>query len=96
MKNIKALIPFLLQYMNIIGDTEDKECFQFMIFMTNMLYCYLIVILLVYLSFKIKSKVFDFFIIAILLINYMSNYISCKSIEGYIININLLFGEQSS
>jgi hypothetical protein len=96
MKNTKALIPFLLQYMNIKGDTEDKECFQFMIFMTNLLYCYLIVILLVYLSFKIKSKVFDFFIIAILLINYLSNYISCKSIEGYIININLLFGEQSS
>ena len=99
MNNVKSLIPFYLQYADIIDDNNKKECFQFIIFMTNMFYCYLIVILLTYISFKIKRKIYDYFIIIIFLINYIiPNNFSCKSLtdQTKYSNINILFGETCS
>ena len=98
--NWKALIPFYIQYNNINEQfLQEKECFKFIIFMTNMFYCYLIVILLTFISFKIKRKIYDYFIIIIFLINYIvPNNFSCKSLtdETIYTNINILFGETCS
>ena len=98
--NWKALIPFYIQYNNFNEQIlQEKECFKFIIFMTNMFYCYLIVILLTYISFKIKRKIYDYFIIIIFLINYIiPNNFSCKSLtdQTKYSNINILFGETCS
>ena len=95
--NIYNLIPFYMQYQNFKEiSSQNKECFQFMIIMMNMFYCYLIVLIITYLSFKIKSKKYDYLIILIFLISYLlPNNFSCKSINSYI-NINLLLGETCS
>ena len=93
---IKSLIPFHMQY-NF--DETKSECFQFMIIMINLFYCYLFFILLMYIGFKVKNKIFDFFIFIILLINFIfPNDILCKyqSITDKTLNINLLFGETCS
>ena len=95
MGNIKSLIPFLIQY----KDFKDYKagCFQFIIFTTNLFYCYIIVILLTYFSFKIKRLIYDYLVIAIFCLNYVvSNNFSGESIKDYNINIHLLFGEISS
>jgi hypothetical protein len=98
--NSYNLIPFYMQYQNFKeNSSQDKECFQFMIIMMNMFYCYLFVLLVTYLSFKLKSKKYDYLIIFLFLINYLlPNNLSCKSIleiNSYI-NINLLLGETCS
>ena len=94
--DIKSLIPFHMQY-NF--DETKSECFQFMIIMINLFYCYLFFILLMYIGFKVKNKIFDFFIFIILLINFVfPNDIICnyQSINDKTLNINLLFGETCS
>ena len=98
MNNVKSLIPFYLQYADIIDDNNKKECFQFIIFMTNMFYCYIIVLLLVYISFKLKKKIYDYTIMFLFLINYLASngltyYFSSESEKVQKFNINLLFGE---
>jgi len=91
------LFPFYMQYQNFKEiSSQNKECFQFMIIMMNMFYCYLFVLIITYLSFKLKSKKYDYLIILIFLINYLlPNNLSCKSISDInsYININLLLGE---
>ena len=94
------LFPFYMQYQNFKEiSSQNKECFQFMIIMMNMFYCYLFVLIITYLSFKLKSKKYDYLIILIFLINYLlPNNLSCKSISDINshININLLLGETCS
>ena len=92
------LFPFYMQYQNFKEiSSQNKECFQFMIIMMNMFYCYLFVLIITYLSFKLKSKKYDYLIILIFLINYLlPNNLSCKSISNLHININLLLGETCS
>ena len=94
------LIPFYMQYQNFKeNSSQNKECFQFMIIMMNMFYCYIFVLIITYLSFKIKNKKYDYLIIFLFLINYLlPNNLSCKSILeiNKYINIKLLLGETCS
>ena len=94
------LIPFYMQYQNFKENSSlNKECFQFMIIMMNMFYCYLIVLIITYLSFRIKSKIYDYLITFLFLINYLlPNNLSCRSILDInsCINIKLLLGETCS
>ena len=98
--NAYNLIPFYMQYQNFKEDSSlNKECFQFMIILMNMFYCYLIVLIITYLSFRIKSKKYDYLISFLFLINYLlPNNLSCKSILkiNECINIKLLLGETCS
>ena len=92
--DISDLIPFHMQY------NENSDCFQFMIIMMNLFYCYIIFILLMYIGFKVKNKIYDYIIAIILLIIYIiPNDIipifKCKTM-GNTLNINLLFGETCS
>ena len=93
---IKELIPFHMQYS---FDETNSECFQFMIIMINLFYCYLLFILLMYFGFKLKNKIYDLIIFIILIINFIfPNDFICnyQSINNQTLNIKLLFGESCS
>ena len=87
-----------MQYQNFNQKLfENYECFHFMIIMMNMFYCYIFVIVLTYISFKIKNIKCDF-IFAILFVIYyvIPNDILCKSFFNQYFNIKFLFGENYS
>ena len=96
----KNIIPFYMNYANYHEeDNFNENCFEFMIIVVNLFYCYCLCIFLTYISFKIKNKIFDISLSIIFIIYYfLPNSISCKSyldIHNYF-NINLLFGETCS
>ena len=99
-KDLKYLIPFYMQYTNYNAqDGLNENCFQFMIILVNLFYCFFICILLTYIVFKMKSKIFDIIITIIFLINlFLPNSIFCNSFlaEHNYFNIKLLFGETCS
>ena len=99
-KSWKNLIPFYMHYSNYNEqDSLNGNCFHFMIIMVNLFYCYCICILLTYVVFKLKSKIFDIIITIIFLVNLLlPNNISCNSFldEHNYFNIRLLLGETCS
>ena len=99
-KSWKNLIPFYMNYANYNEqDSLNENCFQFMIIMVNCFYCYCICILLTYIIFKLKSKIFDIIISIIFLTNFLlPNGISCNSFldEHNYFNIKMLLGETCS
>ena len=94
----KSLIPFYMHYKNLGEEVfKFKECMQFMLVMINMFYCYLLVILLIYISFRLKNKKFEYAVVIIYIINFLlPNNLSCASSTDRILNINLLLGETDS
>ena len=89
------LIPFYMHYQNFTKiNMNNKECFQFMIIMVNMFYCYLFVILLIFISYKIKNTKFDYSILIIFILYYIfpNNFLCYNSPNRYF-NIDFLFGE---
>ena len=94
--NAKALIPFYIQYQNFVENISDNtECFHFMILMTNLFYCYLFVILLTYVSYKIKNSKFDkIIVIAFLIYFFVPINFLCKAHFNNYFNIHFLFGER--
>ena len=94
----KSLIPFYMHYRKYGEELlQDKECMQFMLIMINMFYCYLLVILITYTSFRLKNKKFDYAVVIIYIINFMipNNFYCVSSVDKYL-NINLLLGEIDS
>ena len=94
----KSLIPFYMHYRKYGEELlQDKECMQFMLIMINMFYCYLLVILITYTSFRLKNKKFDYAVLIIYIINFMipNNFYCVSSVDKYL-NINLLLGEIDS
>ena len=97
-----SLIPFNIQYKNFNFDYssfneinyDDKECFQFMIIMTNLFYCFIFFILLIYISYKIKNSKFDLIIVIALLCYFIipNNWLM-KGPKNDYFNISFLFGE---
>ena len=94
-ENATSIIPFNMQYQHFSDSNYDnKECFQFMIIMTNLFYCYLFVIILTYISYKVKNTKIDQIFIIIFLIyffipnNWLFHHPKYKSF-----NISFLFGE---
>ena len=94
--NVSNLIPFYMNYHNFIGHTNTNEsCFQFMIIMTNMFYCYCFCIILTFLCFKIKKSLFDIIISLIFLVGFfLPNEFSCEYFDYF--NINVILGENCS
>ena len=98
--NWKTLIPFYMQYSNYEEQDGIKEnCFNFITVMINLFYCYLIFIILTFVSFKLRKKLFDIIISIIFLINFcIPNSVSCTSyLEKHnYFNIKMLLGEKCS
>ena len=98
--NWKTLIPFYMQYSNYEEQDGIKEnCFNFITVMINLFYCYLIFIILTFVSFKLRKKLFDIIISIIFIINFcIPNSVSCTSyLEKHnYFNIKMLLGEKCS
>ena len=100
----EELIPFHMQriYKNENLIDEFKCCFQFIVVFINFFYCFLILLLLTFISFKLKKKLYDYIILVLLIINLavpnnINNKVSLVNGEltGYF-NIKMLFGEYCS
>ena len=95
---IKNLIPFYMHYQDIdneLAGNINNNCYHFMIIFVNLFYCYCFCIILTYLSFKIKNKIFDIVISILFLINFfLPNELYCHSLEYF--NINIILGETCS
>ena len=92
--NAKNFIPFYMHYNDNFdfATNTNKSCFQFMIIFVNMFYCYCFCLLITYIAFKVKNKIFDIIISILFLINYvLPNGIYCKSPEYF--NLNIILGE---
>ena len=93
----KNLIPFYMHYYNfkkLTGNINDN-CFHFMIIFINLFYCYCFCIILTYLSFKIKNKIFDIAISILFLINFLlPNELYCDYLEYF--NVGIILGETCS
>ena len=96
----KNLIPFYMHYENYNEkNIFNQNCFQFMIIMVNLFYGYFFCILITYISFKIKNKIFDIVLSIIFVISFLlPNNLSCNSyLEDHkYFNVHLLFGENCS
>ena len=96
----KNLIPFYMHYQDFMDQfSEKKNCFQFMIIMVNLFYCYFFCILITFISSKIKKPIFDYIISILFLVSFfLPNNFSCESyLETHpYTNISLLFGETCS
>ena len=90
---VKNFIPFYMHYNNFDFKTNtNNSCFQFMIILVNMFYCYCLFLLLTYIAFKIKNKIYDITISILLVIYYLiPNNLYCESLEY--LNINIILGE---
>lgn len=92
----KALIPFYIQYKNFFENfSNNTECFHFMIIMTNLFYCYLFVILLTYISYKVKNSKCDKLLVIAFFIYFIvpNNWLCYVHYNDYF-NIHFLFGER--
>ena len=96
----KNLIPFYMQYANYKEqDVLQGNCFNFMIIMVNLFYCYFIFIILTFVVFKLRKKLFDIIISIIFIINFfLPHNISCYSYfeEHNYFNLKLFLGEKCS
>ena len=98
-KVFEELIPFHMQYHKNNNTQDDFQCcFQFIVVFTNFFYCFLIILLLTFISFKVKKKLYDYFILLILIVNIVVSFIPLEMIfqdiveKGYF-NIKILLGE---
>ena len=94
LNDAKNFIPFYMHYNNKIDfiKNTNKSCFHFMIIFVNMFYCYCFCLLITYIAFKIKNKIFDIIISTLFLIHYvLPNNIYCDSVEYF--NLNIILGE---
>ena len=92
----KALIPFYIQYQNFFENfSNNTECFHFMIIMTNLFYCYLLVILLTYISYKVKNSKCDKLLVIVFFMYFIvpNNWLCNVHYNDYF-NIHFLFGER--
>ena len=98
MEKVKNLIPFIMQYQYFNEKQFDsKECFQFMIILVNMFYCYIFVIVFTYISYKIKNIKCDYIFSILFVIYYLiPNNILCKYYYNDFLNSKFLFGETYS
>jgi hypothetical protein len=98
MEKVKNLIPFIMQYQYFNEKQFDsKECFQFMIILVNMFYCYIFVIVFTYISYKIKNIKCDYIFAILFVIYYLiPNNILCKYYYNDFLNSKFLFGETYS
>ena len=96
----KTLIPFYMQYANYKeNDGINENCFNFMIIMVNLFYCYFILILLTFVIFKIRTKLYDIIISIIFLVNFLLPHeTSCYSFldEHNYFNLKIILGEKCS
>ena len=67
-KPLSSLIPFWLNYQNYF-DRGFTNCYKFVNIFSNELYYVIIVSFLIFLSFKIRSKIYDFSLLFIIIIN---------------------------
>ena len=96
-KDGENFIPFYMHYHHHqeLAGNINENCFHFMIIFVNFFYCYFFCILLTYISFKIKHKIFDIVISILFVINlFLPNELFCNSLEYF--NINVILGETYS
>lgn len=68
-------IPFYFNYYD--KTTSFSNCYRFINIYSNFLYCFVFVILLLYVCFKLRSKVFDIIVTILVFINICLTYFSC-------------------
>ena len=88
-------IPFKMQYKDFFegADSSYTNCFKYTQFFTNIHICFILSIILIYLSLKLKSKIFDLIILLLYLINLgMTNFSCFLPVQDYF-TIGFLFGE---
>ena len=96
------LIPFYMQYHSFYKNQIDmfECCFQFMIVFTNIFYCFFIILLLTFISFKLKKILYDYFLLILQIVNIilsiylLNDYFSIPNQDYF--NVKILFGEYST
>lgn len=85
-KTLNIFLPFRAQYLDFYPIQEQKRSFKslikFVIIMKNIFISYHIVLLIFYLSSKIKSKIFDVSIFFIYIINFCCAFLSCRDFSS--------------
>ena len=74
-KPYHIFIPFVINYHD--NATSFTNCYRFTNIYCNFLYCFIFVILLLYVCFKLRSKLFDIIVAVLVLINICLTYLSC-------------------
>ena len=95
-----SFIPFYMNYAKFNDQNNiDDSCFPFMIIFFNLLYGFILCILILYISFKLKNHIFDIIISILFFASFaLPNSISCESYldnHNYI-NFSLILGESCS
>lgn len=91
------LKPFMLSYNDFLNqDIAFNQCFKFIYIFTNEHYCFILSLIIFFLSFKIKSKIFDTIIFLILVGNFVISYFSIKNYTGNYYHFIFFLGETAS
>lgn len=93
-------IPFFFSYADIFDDNPRgfTNCFKYVNIGVNTHLCFIFLLLIFYISFKLKSRIFDWLILILFILNSMLIYCSVfflyndKENDKYF-NVNYLFGE---
>lgn len=81
----KTIIPFWLPYND--SSRHFFECYKFVYYSLNQLYCFIFMTLFIYIAFKIKSKLIDYALFILWVINIALSYLFFLNINGqYLIN----------
>lgn len=96
----KLFIPFAIQYSSFIPISSQARgfdtCFKFVVVCLNMFYCNSLVMVIFYISSRIKNKIFDIMIFFIFILNTIFFFVSCKSYKGEYYSFDLFMGEACS
>lgn len=79
-KPLMSLVPFWLNYQKF-EDREFTNCYKFVNIFSNELYYVIIISFLIFLSFKLRSKIYDFSLLIIILINSSLIFLSYFSTD---------------
>lgn len=100
MKNPMILItnPIKFLYLNFINqDRSFINCFKFVHIFMNEFICCTGILIIFYISFRLKNKKFDYSIFIFLILNIILSFLSMNSfIKGELYSLNIFMGESSS
>ena len=95
----QSMIPFVLQF-GYDHKIYDFDCYRYIFLITNQLYCIAIVMMIFYLSHKIKSQIFDIIVSVLIFVSGFFAVFYYKFNEEFnnqkFININVILGDALS
>ena len=84
--------PFYIQYHD--DDPSFTNCFRFANITFNEFYCFILFLVIIYICFKLKKPVFDYFILLLLFINICLTYFGCGKVTLTDYNMNEIQGHE--